>query len=76
MGPNGSGKSTLAKSPCRSPRLSSNCSAATLDGQNLLGLEPDEVSKLGLFLAFQYPMEVPGVSIANSHSGGPKCPLK
>ena len=65
MGPNGSGKSTLAKVLAGHPDYQVTAGSATLDGQNLLGLEPDEVSKLGLFLAFQYPMEVPGVSIAN-----------
>ncbi len=65
MGPNGSGNSTLAKVLAGHPYYQVTAGSATLDGQNLLGLEPDEVSKLGLFLAFQYPMEVPGVSIAN-----------
>ena len=65
MGPNGSGKSTLAKVLAGHPDYQVTAGSATLDGQNLLELEPDEVSKLGLFLAFQYPMEVPGVSIAN-----------
>ena len=65
MGPNGSGKSTLAKVLAGHPDYQVTAGSATLDGQNLLGMEPDEVSKLGLFLAFQYPMEVPGVSIAN-----------
>ncbi|MEK9772019.1 MAG: Fe-S cluster assembly ATPase SufC [Opitutae bacterium] len=65
MGPNGSGKSTLAKVLAGHPDYEVTGGKATLDGENLLGLEPDEVSMLGLFLAFQYPMEVPGVSIAN-----------
>ena len=65
MGPNGSGKSTLAKVLSGHPDYHVTEGTATLDEENLLGLEPDEISRLGLFLAFQYPMEVPGVSIAN-----------
>ena len=65
MGPNGSGKSTLAKVLSGHPDYEVTGGTATLDGDSLLGLEPDEISRLGLFLAFQYPMEVPGVSIAN-----------
>ena len=65
MGPNGSGKSTLAKVLSGHPDYEVTEGTATLDDENLLGLEPDEISRLGLFLAFQYPMEVPGVSIAN-----------
>ena len=65
MGPNGSGKSTLAKILAGHPDYEVTGGSATLNGENLLGLEPDEISRLGLFLAFQYPMEVPGVSIAN-----------
>ena len=65
MGPNGSGKSTLAKVLSGHPDYEVTGGTATLDDENLLGLEPDEISRLGLFLAFQYPMEVPGVSIAN-----------
>lgn len=65
MGPNGSGKSTLAKVLSGHPDYEVIGGTATLDDENLLGLKPDEISRLGLFLAFQYPMEVPGVSIAN-----------
>jgi Fe-S cluster assembly ATP-binding protein len=65
MGPNGSGKSTLAKVLSGHPDYEVTGGTATLDDDSLLGLEPDEISRLGLFLAFQYPMEVPGVSIAN-----------
>ena len=65
MGPNGSGKSTLAKVLSGHPDYEVSGGTATLDDEILLGLEPDEISRLGLFLAFQYPMEVPGVSIAN-----------
>ena len=65
MGPNGSGKSTLAKVLSGHSDYEVTGGTATLDDENLLSLEPDEISRLGLFLAFQYPMEVPGVSIAN-----------
>ena len=65
MGPNGSGKSTLSKVLAGHPDFEVTEGSAKIDGQELLGLEPDEISRLGLFLAFQYPIEVPGVSIAN-----------
>jgi len=65
MGPNGSGKSTLAKVLSGHPDYEVTSGSVSLDDQEILGLEPDEISRLGLFLAFQYPMEVPGVSIAN-----------
>ena len=65
MGPNGSGKSTLAKVLSGHPDYDVTGGSVSLDGEEILGLEPDEISRLGLFLAFQYPMEVPGVSIAN-----------
>lgn len=65
MGPNGSGKSTLSKVLAGHPDYEVVEGSAKLDDQELLGLSPDEISKLGLFLAFQYPIEVPGVSIAN-----------
>lgn len=65
MGPNGSGKSTLSKALAGHPSYEINRGSAELDGNNFLGMEPDEISRLGLFLAFQYPIEVPGVSIAN-----------
>jgi Fe-S cluster assembly ATP-binding protein len=65
MGPNGSGKSTLSKALAGHQTYEIADGVAELDGQNFLGLEPDEISRLGLFLAFQYPIEVPGVSIAN-----------
>lgn len=65
MGPNGSGKSTLAKVLAGHPDYKVTGGTAILDNENLIGMEPDEISKLGLFLAFQYPMEVAGVSIAN-----------
>jgi len=65
MGPNGSGKSTLAKVLSGQPDYKVTSGSVSLDDQEILGLEPDEISRLGLFLAFQYPTEVPGVSIAN-----------
>lgn len=65
MGPNGSGKSTLSKVLCGHPDYEVTGGSAQLDGQNLLDMSPDERSRAGLFLAFQYPVEVPGVSNAN-----------
>ena len=65
MGPNGSGKSTLSKVLAGHPEYQTSQGSALLDGEEILGLAPDEISRLGLFLAFQYPVEVPGVSIAN-----------
>ena len=65
MGPNGSGKSTLSKALAAHPSYEVLGGTAELDGKNLIGLEPDEISRAGLFLAFQYPIEVPGVTIAN-----------
>jgi Fe-S cluster assembly ATP-binding protein len=65
MGPNGSGKSTLSKVLAGHPDYIVSEGTAKLDDIELLGLTPDEISRLGLFLAFQYPIEVPGVSIAN-----------
>jgi len=65
MGPNGSGKSTLAKVLAGHPDYQVTKGNVTLDGENLLELEPDERARLGLFMAFQYPNEIPGVTIAN-----------
>lgn len=65
MGPNGSGKSTLSKALAGHPSYEVAGGSALLDGNNFIGMEPDEISRAGLFLAFQYPIEVPGVSIAN-----------
>jgi Fe-S cluster assembly ATP-binding protein len=65
MGPNGSGKSTLSKAIGGHPDYTVTSGEVLLDGENVLGLEPDERSRKGLFLAFQYPMEIPGVSNAN-----------
>src|SRR4030095_3873433 len=65
MGPNGSGKSTLAKAIGGHPDYAITSGDVLLDGESILGLEPDERARKGLFLAFQYPMEIPGVSNAN-----------
>lgn len=65
MGPNGSGKSTLAFTLMGHPRYLVTDGKISLNGQDLLEKKPDERSRLGLFLAFQYPSEVPGVSVAN-----------
>ena len=65
MGPNGTGKSTLAKALSAHPDYDVIGGEALLDGENIIGMEPDEIARLGLFLAFQYPAEIPGVTIAN-----------
>src|SRR5229473_2486960 len=65
MGPNGSGKSTLAKVLAGHPDYQVTAGSVTMDGENLLEFEPDERARKGIFLAFQYPSEVPGVTIAN-----------
>jgi Fe-S cluster assembly ATP-binding protein len=65
MGPNGSGKSTLSKAIGGHPDYNVTGGEVLLDGENILGMEPDERARKGLFLAFQYPMEIPGVSNAN-----------
>ncbi|UCC89033.1 MAG: Fe-S cluster assembly ATPase SufC [Anaerolineales bacterium] len=65
MGPNGSGKSTLAYSLMGHPKYEVEGGEVWLKGQNILELTPDERARLGLFLAFQYPTVIPGVSLAN-----------
>ena len=65
MGPNGSGKSTLAKVLAGHPGYEVTAGVVTYQSHDLLELEPDERSQEGIFLAFQYPVEIPGVSIAN-----------
>ena len=65
MGPNGSGKSTLSYALMGHPNYEVTEGTATLDGQDLLELEADERAKAGLFLAFQYPTSIPGVTVAN-----------
>ncbi|PYS94047.1 MAG: Fe-S cluster assembly ATPase SufC [Acidobacteria bacterium] len=64
MGPNGSGKSTLAKVLAGHPAYVVTAGEVLYEGKNLLELEPDERARAGIFLAFQYPVEVPGVSNA------------
>ena len=65
MGPNGSGKSTLAYSIAGHPKYSITGGSVTLDGEDVLEMSVDERAKAGLFLAMQYPVEVPGVSVSN-----------
>ena len=65
MGLNGSGKSTLAKAISGHPDYEITSGSVLLDGEEILGMEADERARKGLFLAFQYPSEVPGVSNAN-----------
>ena len=65
MGPNGTGKSTLAKALAGHPDYEITSGDALMDGESIIDMEVDERSRAGLFLAFQYPMEIPGVSIAN-----------
>lgn len=65
MGPNGSGKSTLSKVLCGHEDYEVTGGSATMDGLDLLSMGVDERSRAGLFLAFQYPVEVPGVTNAN-----------
>ena len=65
MGPNGTGKSTLAKAIAGHPDYTITAGDVLIDGQSILALEADERARAGLFLAFQYPSDVPGVSIAN-----------
>ena len=65
MGPNGSGKSTLAYSIAGHPRYTITAGSITLDGKDLLTQTVDERARAGVFLAMQYPVEVPGVSVAN-----------
>ncbi|HQR25674.1 MAG TPA: Fe-S cluster assembly ATPase SufC [Nocardioides sp.] len=65
MGPNGSGKSTLAYSIAGHPKYTVTGGTVTLDGADVLGMTVDERARAGLFLAMQYPVEVPGVSVAN-----------
>jgi Fe-S cluster assembly ATP-binding protein len=65
MGPNGSGKSTLAYSVAGHPRYEVTGGSMLLDGEDVLSMSVDERARAGLFLAMQYPVEVPGVSVAN-----------
>jgi len=65
MGPNGSGKSTLAYSIAGHPKYTITSGSVTLDGSDVLAMTVDERARAGLFLAMQYPVEVPGVSVSN-----------
>ncbi|MDQ1641678.1 MAG: Fe-S cluster assembly ATP-binding protein [Actinomycetota bacterium] len=65
MGPNGSGKSTLAYSIAGHPKYTITAGSVTLDGVDVLAMTVDERARAGLFLAMQYPVEVPGVSVTN-----------
>jgi Fe-S cluster assembly ATP-binding protein len=65
MGPNGTGKSTLAKALAGHEDYEITSGDVFLDGEQIVGMEPDEISRNGLFMAFQYPSEIPGVTIAN-----------
>ncbi|GII79247.1 ABC transporter ATP-binding protein [Sphaerisporangium rufum] len=65
MGPNGSGKSTLAYAVAGHPKYTITSGTVTLDGEDVLSLSVDERARAGLFLAMQYPVEVPGVSVSN-----------
>lgn len=65
MGPNGSGKSTLAYSIAGHPKYQVTGGTVTLDGEDVLAMSVDERARAGVFLAMQYPVEVPGVSVAN-----------
>jgi Fe-S cluster assembly ATP-binding protein len=65
MGPNGSGKSTLAYSLAGHPKYTVTGGTVTLDGEDVLAMAVDERARAGLFLAMQYPVEVPGVSVSN-----------
>jgi Fe-S cluster assembly ATP-binding protein len=65
MGPNGSGKSTLAYAIAGHPKYTVTQGSVTLDGEDVLAMKVDERARAGLFLAMQYPVEVPGVSVSN-----------
>ena len=65
MGPNGSGKSTMAYALAGHPKYEVEDGEVWMDGVNLLELSPDERARMGLFLAFQYPTAIPGISMAN-----------
>ena len=65
MGPNGSGKSTLAYAIAGHPRYNVDSGSITLDGEDVLEMEVDERAQAGLFLAMQYPVEIPGVTVSN-----------
>ena len=86
MGPNGSGKSTLANVIMGNPTLEITQGEITFRGQDITEIDPDERARAGLFMAFQYPVAIPGVTVAkylrmvmNAHRdarGEPEVPLK
>jgi Fe-S cluster assembly ATP-binding protein len=86
MGPNGSGKSTLANAIMGHPSLEVTEGQILLDGEDITEAEPDERARMGLFMAFQYPVAIPGVTITKylrmvmnahrEHRGEPEIPLK
>ena len=65
MGPNGTGKSSLSKAIAGHPDYKIESGDVLMNGESLVGLPPDEIARKGFFLAFQYPVSIPGVSIAN-----------
>src|SRR6188768_2818444 len=65
MGPNGSGKSTLAYTIAGHPRYKVESGSITFDGQDVLAMSVDERARAGVFLAMQYPVEIPGVTVSN-----------
>jgi Fe-S cluster assembly ATP-binding protein len=65
MGPNGSGKSTLASTIAGHPRYTVDSGSITLDGEDVLAMTVDQRARAGLFLAMQYPVEIPGVTMTN-----------
>ncbi|MGK9146941.1 Fe-S cluster assembly ATPase SufC [Plantibacter flavus] len=65
MGPNGSGKSTLAYTIAGHPKYTVDSGSITLDGEDVLAMSVDERARAGLFLAMQYPVEIPGVTVTN-----------
>jgi len=65
MGPNGSGKSTLAKAIMGHPKYTVEAGQVLLNGESLLTMKPDERARKGIFLGFQYPTSIPGVSVSN-----------
>ena len=65
MGPNGSGKSTLSSVLVGNPAFTVTEGSVTFNGKDLLAMEPEDRSREGIFLSFQYPVEIPGVSMVN-----------
>ena len=72
MGPNGSGKSTLAYSIAGHPKYTVTGGTVTLDGEDVLAMKVDERARAGLFLAMQYPVEVPGVTVSATSCAPPR----